>query len=266
MAAEHSETTLRRGVSILFALSADEARDNGGLGVTRIAELVGREKTQVSRTLKTLEKCGLVSRNVKSLQYALSWQLFALAARAGDRRLLELTPPILERLVARLQETAYLNVLRGNEVLTVASQVGSRVVQASAAMGQVTPAYASSAGRALLLDHQPQQMRAMFEAVTFQPHGPNTPKDAQDLITRVQEARPGGVAVADEEYEPGLLGIAAPVRDAQGRIVAALNVSGPKFRLGQRLDEACSAVRSAAAELSAHLGAPGETCGGNRCD
>jgi IclR family KDG regulon transcriptional repressor len=61
-------------------------------------------------------------------------------------------------------------------------------------------------------------------------------------------------AFADEESEAGLAAAAAPVRDFRGAIVAAVNVSGPKFRLGARLDEAGDAVARAAAELSRRLG------------
>jgi DNA-binding IclR family transcriptional regulator len=155
MTADQSETTLRRGMSILFALGTDEALEGRGLGVVHIAELVGREKSQVSRTLRTLEECGVVARDPETLQYRLSWELFALAARAGDHQLVEAAPPILERLVSRLEETVYLNVLQGNEVLTIAMQQGARIVSASGTVGGSSPGYCTSAGRALLLDHTP---------------------------------------------------------------------------------------------------------------
>jgi IclR family transcriptional regulator, KDG regulon repressor len=60
--------------------------------------------------------------------------------------------------------------------------------------------------------------------------------------------------VVDEEFEAGLVGVAAPVRDFRGRIVAALNVSAPRFRLGRRLDAAGREVRAAADALSERLG------------
>ena len=124
MAAEQSETTLRRGMSILFCLGSQEALEAGGLGVVRIAELVGREKSQISRTLKTLEQCGLLDRDPDTLRYRPSWELFALAARAGDHQLLEAVPPILEYVVSRLQEPAYLSVLQGRSALTMPRRTG----------------------------------------------------------------------------------------------------------------------------------------------
>jgi DNA-binding IclR family transcriptional regulator len=75
-------------------------------------------------------------------------------------------------------------------------------------------------------------------------------------VSRLDADRARGFALVDEEFEAGLVGAAAPVRDARGRIVAALNVSAPKFRFGRRLAAAGPVLREAAAELSALLGAP----------
>ena len=82
------ETSIRRGVEVLLSLSSDESLDMGGLGVTRISELLGREKSQVSRALKALNEYGLVERT-KDNGYRLGWRLYALAQLAGERRLLE---------------------------------------------------------------------------------------------------------------------------------------------------------------------------------
>ncbi len=253
---EVSETTLRRGVSIIFALGGEEALRGHGLGMTRVAEIVGREKSQVSRTLKTLVDCGALERDAQTLHYRLSWQLFALAARGGDRRLAEVAAPLLERLVGRLGETAHLSVRQGAEVLTVASRAPDRVVLAVGWVGRTTPAYCTSAGRALLMDHTAAQVRTLFAGVPFLPSGPNTPSTVDDLLPRLADAGRRGYAVTEEEHEPGLTGVAAPIRDQQGRVIAALNISGPSFRLGADLAQAGQEVVRTALEVSGLLGAP----------
>lgn len=255
MAPEKSETTLRRGMSLLFMLGSDESLERGGLGVVRIAELAGMEKSQVSRTLKTLETCGLLSRDPATLLYRLSWQLFTLAARAGDHHLVEAAPQILDHLVVTLQESAFVSVLRGSEVLTVAAKNGDRIIGASVTVGQATPAYCSSSGRALLMDHTPAQMTALFKNVEFHSLASRTPKNVKEMIARVQAASIDGVAIADEESEPSLIGIAAPIRDARNRIVAAINVSGPSFRLAPITAAAVNEVAQSATKLSSMLGA-----------
>ena len=79
------------------------------------------------------------------------------------------------------------------------------------------------------------------------------PHTVARVKTRIAAARERGYAVADEDFEPGLVAVAAPVRDFRGRIAAALNVSAPKFRLDSRLEEAGAGVAHAASALSAKL-------------
>ena len=67
----------------------------------RLAELVGSDKSQTSRTLATLAEGGLVERDPDTLAYRIGWQVFALAARAGEPRLLAAAPRLLRGLVPR---------------------------------------------------------------------------------------------------------------------------------------------------------------------
>ena len=245
---------MRRGVEVLLALGSEQAIAQGGLGVTRIAEQLGREKSQISRTLKILAEHGLVDRDPDTLAYRLGWRIFALANLAGERRLLDEGRPLLQRLVARLSERAHLSVLQGADTLTIASESSAQSLQAVGWVGRMVPAYCTSVGQALLLDHSRAELGMVFEDVRFERLGPNTARNVAQLAARIEAARERGYALADEEMEPGLLAVAAPVRDAHGRIVAALNVSGPRFRLIDRLDVMGREVAAAGVELSKALG------------
>jgi IclR family transcriptional regulator, KDG regulon repressor len=249
-----ADTSLGRGLDILLTLGSPDATENGGMGVVRIAEHVGREKTQVSRALKTLARYGLVDRDPKTLDYRLGWRVFALAARSGQQRLIEEARPICEALVARLGETAHLSVLDGPEVVTLMSKLSPSAVHANDASRRSTPAHCTASGRALLLDHSEALLAGLFPGRRLPVPGPRAPRTRAELWRRIQSAREAGFALSDEEYEAGLVSVAAPVRDFRGRIVAALNVSGPKFRSGRELEASGAVVRDAADELSVQLG------------
>ena len=242
-------TSLRRGLNALELL----AHDDGGLGVVDVARRLGIDKSQASRTLRALADHGLVERDPATRAYRLGPRVFAYAALVSERRLLRAAPPMLERLVGALGERAHLSVLDGAAVLTLLSHSPPHAVQAAGWAGRTVPAYCTAAGRALLADHDADALRALLGGVELVAHGPNTVRSLEELRARVAEANARGYAVSDEELEPGLSAVAAPVRRFDGRIVAALNVSGPSFRLGPRLDEAGAAVRNAAAELSSQL-------------
>ncbi|MGI8693344.1 MAG: IclR family transcriptional regulator [Geodermatophilaceae bacterium] len=255
MAVERSRS-FRRALGLLEALGTDDVVAAGGCGVNELATLTGMDKSQASRLLATMADAGYVDRDARTRRYRLGWQVFALAARSGDQRLLSAAGPVLVRLVREIGESSHLSVLRGTAVLTLLTESPSRAVQAVSWVGRLAPATSTSSGRALLLDHDRGQLAAMFGSERWPAATAKSPRDVDDLAKRITLARAAGYARVEEESEPGLVAVAAPVRDAAGRIVAAVNLSAPRFRLGRRLARAGVAVAAAAADLTAALGRP----------
>jgi len=234
---------LERGLGVLCAL-AEEPAARDGLGVVALAGLVGGDKSQLSRTLRTLEEHGFVERDRDTLAYRLGWRLFALAARVTDSRLVAAAPPVLRALVRELGESVHLSVRQGDQVLTLLSESPSSTLHAPGRVGGLTPLATTSAGRALVLDLEAQELEALGLA------------GAADALAA---ARSLGYAIVREEFEPGLVAAAAPIRGVTGRIVAALNVSAPRVRFEDRLEVAALRVVAAAGDLSAVLGGPAAT-------
>ena len=252
---DEQPSSLRRALELLDALASDDAVAQGGWGVNRLAAHRGRDPSQVSRTLRLLADAGFVERDPESMAYRIGWHVFALAARAADQRLLAAGGPILRRLVEKdLGERIHLSVLHGAQVLTVLTESPPHAVQTVAWAGRLVTAHNTSSGRALLIDHEPKELERLFAGATFGVGGPNAPRDIEELYQRILVARRQGFALVDEEFEPGLVAAAAPVRGMRGEVVAALNVSAPKFRLGTGLPSAGQAIRAAADELSRELG------------
>lgn len=218
--------------------------------------MVDREKSQVSRTLKALAEAGFVDRDPETLGYRLGWRLFTLAEGAGNQRLTAIAPAVLRMLVARIGERAHLTVLQGDHVMTVLSEGPSARIQVADWVGRCSPMHSTSSGRALLMQHADHEVRELLAGAQFEASGPNAPRDVDELLARIHQARRRGYVLADEEFEPGLVAAAAPVRDGRNRIVAAVNISAPKFRLGKGLDAAGRQVRAAADHLSQLLASP----------
>jgi DNA-binding IclR family transcriptional regulator len=245
-------SALTRGLELLAVLDSDEALAEGGLGVSRVGELLGREKSQVSRALAALARAGWVERDPATRRYRVGWRLVAIGRRAHESRLVDACAPVLARLVADVGETAHLTVLGRGGVLTVASASPERALAAAAWVGRAAPVWCTASGRALLADEDEAGV-ALRAVDGFDGGGPNAPRSLAVLLARLRADRRRGYAIADGELEAGLLGIAAPVRDGAGAVVAAVNVSGPKARLGPRRADAAAAVVGAAAALAARL-------------
>lgn len=249
------ETSIRRGVEVLLSLASEESLAAGGLGVTQIADLLDREKSQVSRALKALNEYGLVERN-KDSSYRLGWRLYALAQLAGERRLLEAATPMMRRLAHLLGERVHLSVMQGTESLTVVSESPGRSVETVGWAGRNTPAYCTSAGRALMLDWDQDEIETAFANVEFIALGPKTVSSPAQLAAAIAAARGDGFVIVDEEFEPELIGVAVPVRDPRGAIIASLNVSAPRYRFVDRVQSAAQELQAVAHQLERALGDP----------
>jgi IclR family transcriptional regulator, KDG regulon repressor len=247
--------SLLRALALLDGLASDDAAGDAGWGVNRLAAELGRDASQVSRTLRTLADAGYVERDPITLRYRIGWRVAALAARATDGRLVAAGGPILRRLAADdVGERAHITVRAGTEVMTILTESAPHSVQSVAWVGRLVPAWNTSSGRSLLLDFDRAELARLFAGTSFRDARPNAPRSVGELFDRVVAARAVGYALVDEEFEEGLVAASAPIRDFRGAIVAALNVSGPSFRLGPRLADAGQTVRAAAEELSRHLG------------
>jgi len=222
---------LERGLDALCALADDPAAADG-LGVVALTERVGGDKSQLSRTLRTLEERGFVERDADTRAYRLGSRIHVLAARVAESRLIAAAPPVMRELVRELGESVHLSVRQGDEVLTLLTESPAATLHAPGRVGGLTPLASTSAGRALAFDLEERELEALGLAAGT-----------------IASARARGYALVREEFEPGLVAAAAPIRSSR-RIVAALNVSAPGFRFDERLDEAGERLVAAAQRLS----------------
>lgn len=250
--ADTDRSAAARLLVTLEVIAAAESQDGDGVTAAEVARQTGRDKSIVSRQLRPLIELGLVERTGDS-RLRLGWRLFTLAARAGDQRLLLLAPPVMRRLADLTGERVHLSVLHGREVLTILSESSQRVIEAVGWVGRTSPLHCTSSGRALLFDRSDEEVRSLLDGVALGGPGPHAPRDVEELLRRLHDARRQGVAIAEGEFDVDLVAAAAPVRDFSRRIVAALNVSAPSYRLQGRLSTVGHQVAAAARHLSAAI-------------
>ncbi|MBM4792344.1 IclR family transcriptional regulator [Streptomyces sioyaensis] len=248
-----SLSSVKRALEVLRALG------QGPMRVQAMAHAIGREKTQVSRTLKVLAEEGFAVRDPETMEYRLGWQFFALAAAAEENPLRHEAPRVLRALVQQLGESAHLTTLAGNAAVTVLSERPVRTLQVHERVGQTSPLNCTSCGRALLLGVPDDEVVALFAAADATgeplPGSERAPRTVPALLERLHEERRAGYVVSIEEHEPGMTAVAAPVRDFRGAPVAAVNISAPTMRLPPEAHPpVIEAVLSACKRLSETLG------------
>jgi DNA-binding IclR family transcriptional regulator len=206
-----------------------------------VAARLGRENSQVSRALSGLAAAGMVERDPTTAAYRLGWRLYSYAARTSEARLVHVAVPALRRLVAGLQETTHLCVLREARVLTLWTEAPAHGFRAGGWEGVQVAVPFTSAGRVLISDWAPDVVRRWF------------PDADGRLLAALADVWRTNFAVVRDEFEDGVVGCSAPVRDARGRIVAAINVSAPGERLDRRLEEAGRLTVQAAGDVTRSL-------------
>ncbi|MHA6695206.1 IclR family transcriptional regulator [Homoserinimonas sp. A520] len=234
-------------MATLEILSATDHRSPDGMTVAEVARALDRDKSVASRQLKGLAESGLVERD-ETGRFRLSWRLFTLMAQAGDQRLIRAGIPLLRVLAGTVRDRAHLSVLSGQQVLTVHTESSTRSLEAVGWVGRLVPIWNTSSGIALVMKHDDAHIASVLDEL----HDFTRP-ETQKIIDAIAVARSRGYAVADGLFEPDLMGIAAPVHDGHDRIVAAVNVSGPTFRVKPQLKQIASHVVATATKLSAAL-------------
>ena len=267
---------LARDLEVIEALSTAESFTQGGLGVNRVSEITGRDKGQISRVLRTLEQTGLVDRDSKSRKYSLGHRFYSLSMRTREAHLALQSETRLAELVAQVQETAHLNVLRGGRVLTVRTVVAADAVRRSGWDGVMTNAGITASGRAMLAGLTDSEIEhwwnehALDDPVPIirddlplppEPINPKTKRarrparSLRSFMKELQTVRDQGFAISSD-FQPGIIDAAAPVRDASNLVVAAISVGTTRDRIGDQTEQLGQIVSAASLRLSIDLGAP----------
>lgn len=246
-------SSMGRGIMAVLAVGSRNARGLAGGTVAEIAADLGKDRSQISRSLRTAEQEGFLARGDHRL-YTLDWSLLTDAQLLTEQRLQTDGLTALEGLSAETDEGCFLGVLSGDSTVTIGERVPESSNMVGSWLGRPYPAFCSDAGQALLWEASDAEIRTVFSGVDFVRHGPNTPHNVEDFISRLRRARERGYSIVDEEAEPGLYSLAVPIRDFKGDVVAALQVVGAKTRLEPRRDFCATALLSWGKWLESTLG------------
>ena len=239
-----------RALSVLEILAAQ-----GEAGVTEVAAELGVHKSTAFRLVAVLESRGFVEQLADRGKYRLGFGVVRLAgAAAAQLDIAQEGRPICEALAADLEETVNIAILDGDRAVNVSQARGPAALSTHNWVGQGTPLHATSSGK-VLLAHAPDPVRKDVLGRDLPRFTPATITDPEALRRQLEEIVEQGWGATAEEYEVGLAAIAAPVRNADGDVIAALSVSGPTFRMGaDAVPRLARRVVASADELSRRLG------------
>ena len=208
-----------------------------------LAEAVGLPESTAHRLLNSLAAKGYVQQNLIDQTYTVGWQIVNLA-RAVNREvhLVRSLHPFLERLAEQSKYSANLAVLQQNKVMYLDCVVPAQsVIAIYSAPGTLLPAHATALGKVLLAHLPADEAEIALERLDLVRHTPGTITDRDALRAELERVRRQGYAVDDGEFVPDIHCVAAPVRDAGGKVVAAMSVSARAVEFPpEKRDEAVS--------------------------
>ena len=242
---------LVKGLAVLESFDTERQR----LNATQAAERAGLTRAAARRHLLTLADLGYLES--RDGYFWLGPRVLRLAgAYLASARLPRVVQPTLNRLAAETREVYSAAVLDGDQVVVVARSGGLAPAHQMLAygrhLGARLPAHATSTGRVLLAALPRAELAAWLRARTLLPRlTPHTTTDTRALRALLRTVAAQDYCLATDEHELGVAAVAVPLRDAQGRIVAAINAVLAPERLAQPAaqQQVLAQLRSAAREL-----------------
>ncbi len=216
-------SSVRNAARLLCAFTPAD-RD---LGVSELAARLGLAKSTVHRLLSTLARDGLVERD-EAGRYRLGLKLYELGAIVADH--LDLHDVIagpIDDLRNRTGETVHVAILEGAEVVYIARRESPHTLRLFSRVGHRNHAHCTSTGKVLLAFLSEPERAAILDGRQLVAHTPHTITDRDRLEEELEAIRRRGWAENLNESEMGVTSLAAPIRDASGRVVAAISVAGP---------------------------------------
>jgi IclR family transcriptional regulator, pca regulon regulatory protein len=142
-----------------------------------------------------------------------------------SRGLWEIARPHMEALVARTGESTSIAQLDGSDIVYVARVAVPKIVTLSVTIGTRFPAMQTSLGKVLLAALPPAEAERVLAEPSRSGITPRWQPDAAERAAALREVRARGWALTDEQLAPGIRSVAVPLRDGDGRVIAALNVN-----------------------------------------
>ncbi len=248
----YSVQSLVRAIGILDVL----AHAGGELGMQEISRETGLHISTVFRLLETLDSCKLVERSRETGKYRLGLKVLAWGTQvmqATDLR--RQAAPFLRELNEETRETVHLTVRDGDAAVYLHKFDSPIPLRIYSEIGKRAPLYCTGVGKVLLSAMSQQEKEDWLKRNPLRRFTPTTITDRGRLELELKRINELGYALDNEEHEPHVRCVAAPVSDYTGQVVAAVSVTIPSVRITpQRLPELVQRVKETAGKISTQLG------------
>ncbi|HEX9033402.1 MAG TPA: IclR family transcriptional regulator C-terminal domain-containing protein [Streptosporangiaceae bacterium] len=211
---------LARGLDVIRAFQPRQSV----MSLAAVASATGLARPTARRILLTLEELGYVRAadggfelTPRVLELGMSYVL--------SRNLWEVARPHMQALVARTHESSSIAQLDGSDIVYVARVAVPKIIALAVTIGTRFPALQTSLGKVLLAGLPPEQVERVLAEPSRSGITPRWQPDVAERETALREVRARGWSLTDEQLALGIRSVAAPLRDGDGQVIAAMNVT-----------------------------------------
>jgi IclR family transcriptional regulator, pca regulon regulatory protein len=212
---------LARGLDVIRAFQPGQPV----MSLAAVATAAGLARPTARRILLTLEQLGYV-RAAAGGGFELTPRVLELGmSYVLSRNLWEVARPHMERLVGRTHESSSIAQLDGSDIVYVARVAVPKIIALAVTIGTRFPAMPTSLGKVLLAALPPDAAEHVLAEPSRSGITPRWQPDAAERAAELRTVRARGWSLTDEQLAAGIRSVAAPLRDGDGRVIAALNVT-----------------------------------------
>ena len=224
--------------------------------LAELSSQLGLPKSTLHRFLVSLDIHGILRRDPVDKRWRLGYRLFLWGSLAEESTgLKQIARPVLHDLVERTGETALLTVYRNQEVICIDRVETRHSVRLALDVGKSRPPHAGASSKVLLAYQPPVEIEALLQSRHLPKLCTNTITEAGALAVELATIRRQGYSISVEETDPDAWGVATPIYDRDGLVVAAIGVAGPNSRFSETLaQEYVTLCVQAARQIAALLG------------
>ena len=225
------------------------------LGISELAKRLNIAKSTVHRLASALLDEGFLQQNPETGRYGLGVGLFSLGSLVRSQ--LDVTTEsktYLNALRAQVGENVRLAVLERDSIVILHDFEGPQTLRLRSATGQLRPAFCTAEGICLISGLRQPQLEA-FLAYPRKKRTDQTVVEEEGIVAKIRQVKRRGYAFEDEECDEGTRCVAAPIYNAEARIVAAVGVAGPRVRIKKsQVPALAQTVIATANEISQRMG------------
>jgi IclR family KDG regulon transcriptional repressor len=235
----------------------DTIAQGGGSGSTLsdISEKLGIHKSTALRMLCTLESLNCVVHDIDTGRYRLGVHLLELGSTVLEGLdLRREAKPFLQELSVASGEIVHLAILDQESVVYIEKIEAPHVLTLYSRVGRRAPATCTAVGK-VLLAHAKGEFKDCVTRASLVKYTEGTITEPGELVRELNDVKKNGYAIDNEEHEEHVRCVAAPIRNHQGEVIAAVSITGPSVRMTmERIQELVPLVMSGASAISKRLG------------